>query len=138
MTTTAVLTGACGCGAVTFELSEPLGDAMYCHCTRCQRRSGGSTGAAAWAQPGSFRITSGEQELRRWAPPGGMVKVFCGICGSGLWAEMADDPAKVAIRLGAVDGDPGVRPSARIFAADAAPWEPIPDDGLPRYDGFPG
>jgi hypothetical protein len=39
-----------------------------------------------------------------------------------------------AVRLGAVDGDPGIRPSARQFVAYAAPWEPIPDDGLPRYD----
>ena len=38
------------------------------------------------------------------------------------------------VRLGAFDGDPGVRPSARQFVAYAAPWEPIPDDGLPRYD----
>jgi hypothetical protein len=27
-----------------------------------------------------------------------------------------------------------VRPSARQFVAYAAPWEAIPDDGLPRYD----
>jgi hypothetical protein len=33
-----------------------------------------------------------------------------------------------------VDGDPGVRPDARQFVASAAAWEPIPDDGLPRYD----
>ena len=34
----------------------------------------------------------------------------------------------------AIDGDPGVRPQARQFVAYAAPWEPIPDDGLPRFD----
>jgi hypothetical protein len=27
-----------------------------------------------------------------------------------------------------------VRPSWRTYAAYAAPWEPIPDDGLERYD----
>ena len=37
------------------------------------------------------------------------------------------------MRLGAFDGDPGVRPGARQFVAYAAPWEPIPDDGLPRF-----
>ena len=31
------------------------------------------------------------------------------------------------------DADPGIRPSYRQFTAYAAPWEPIPDDGLPRY-----
>ena len=37
------------------------------------------------------------------------------------------------MRLGAFDGDPGVRPRAHQFVAYAAPWEPIPDDGLPRF-----
>ena len=27
----------------------------------------------------------------------------------------------------------GIRPSIRQFVKYAAPWEPIPDDGLPRY-----
>ena len=39
----------------------------------------------------------------------------------------------VSVRLGAFDGDPGVRPSWRAFVNYAAPWEPIPDDGLERF-----
>jgi len=35
--------------------------------------------------------------------------------------------------MGAFDTDPGVRPAYRQFVAFAAPWEPIPADGLPRY-----
>ena len=34
------LTGRCNCGAVRFELTEPLLGASYCHCKRCQRRTG--------------------------------------------------------------------------------------------------
>jgi hypothetical protein len=39
----------------------------------------------------------------------------------------------MGIRMGTLDDDPGIRPSVRQFVAFAAPWEPIPDDGLPRY-----
>jgi hypothetical protein len=39
------------------------------------------------------------------------------------------------VRLGAFDGDPGVRPSFRTHVDTAAVWEPLPDDGLPRYEG---
>jgi hypothetical protein len=35
--------------------------------------------------------------------------------------------------MGTFDGDPGIRPSVRQFVSYAAPWEPVPDDGLPRY-----
>jgi len=30
---------------------------------------------------------------------------------------------------------PGIRPSVRQFVSSAAPWESIPDDGLPRHPG---
>jgi hypothetical protein len=35
--------------------------------------------------------------------------------------------------MGTFDDDPGIRPSVRQFVAYAAPWELIPDDGLPRF-----
>ena len=35
---------------------------------------------------------------------------------------------------GTFDRDPGLRPQYRQFVAYAALWEPLPDDGLPRYD----
>ena len=33
-----VLTGGCGCGAVRFEISEPLVAAAYCHYTPAEFR----------------------------------------------------------------------------------------------------
>jgi hypothetical protein len=36
--------------------------------------------------------------------------------------------------MGAIDGDPGIEPRSHQYVAYAAPWEPLPDDGLPRYD----
>jgi hypothetical protein len=41
----------------------------------------------------------------------------------------------MSVRLGVLDPDPGIRPSYRQFVAYAAPWEPLPDDGLTRYPG---
>ena len=128
------LTGGCGCGAVRFEITQPLGPAVYCHCTRCQRRTGAAAGASARVAPGSFAITAGEEHLKAWSPGDGFDKVFCGECGS---AVLVRDPASgevAMVRLGEIDGDPGVRPAAHQFVAYAAAWEPLPDDGLPRYD----
>ena len=127
------LTGGCGCGAVRFEIDAPLLSAAYCHCRRCQHRSGTAAQASALVEPGSARVTSGAEHLQPWAP-GGFEKVFCALCGSAVLAREPGTGVIRAVRLGAVDGDPGIRPSARQFVAYAAPWEPIPDDGLPRYD----
>jgi hypothetical protein len=128
-----VLTGGCLCGGVRFEVTEPLVSAGYCHCTRCQRRTGTAASPQARVAPGSLRITAGEELLRAFEPPGGFPKVFCCACGAALWSRHPTDADVINVRLGAFDGDPGIRPSHRQFVAYAAPWEPIPDDGLPRY-----
>jgi hypothetical protein len=127
------LLGGCGCGTVRFEVTEPLESAKYCHCTRCQRRTGTAVSASARPRPGSFHITRGEDRLRAWTPEGGWEKWFCGECGSALFSRDPHDPDRTGIRLGAFDGDPGIRPNLRQFVAYAARWEAIPDDGLPRY-----
>jgi hypothetical protein len=127
------LTGGCGCGAVRFELTAPLVSAMYCHCTRCQRRTGTAASASGRAAPGSFRVVRGEDRLRAWKPKDGAEKWFCGDCGSAMFSRVPGDVPVIGVRLGAFDADPGIRPSAHQFVAYAAPWEAIPDDGLPRF-----
>jgi hypothetical protein len=131
------LTGGCLCGGVRFRVDAPLVVATYCHCTRCQRRTGTAASAQARIQPGSLTVTQGEELIRTYAPPDGFPKLFCGACGSALWSRSPDDPDIISVRLGAFDGDPGIRPSLRQFVAYAASWEDIPDDGLPRYDERP-
>jgi hypothetical protein len=126
------LTGGCGCGAVRFEIHAPLLSANYCHCTRCQRRTGTAASANARVQRGSFHIVSGADALGAWRPTGGFEKWFCTLCGSALYSCDPADRERVAVRLGAFDADPGIRPGVRQFVAYAAPWEAIPDDGLPR------
>jgi hypothetical protein len=128
------ITGGCGCGGVRYEVSEPFVSSNYCHCTRCQRRSGAAASANARAAPGSFRIVQGAELVSCWDPGGGgFEKCFCSRCGSALFSRNAETGAEVAVRLGTVDGDPGIRPEKRQFTDYAAVWEPIPDDGLPRF-----
>jgi hypothetical protein len=126
------LTGGCLCGGVRFEVTEVPALAGYCHCTRCQRRTGSAAAASAIVPGAALRIVGGAELIRCWQPPGGAAKCFCSACGAHLWARMEEDGPHF-VRLGAFDGDPGVRPSYRQFVAYAAAWEPIPDDGLPRF-----
>jgi len=127
------LTGGCLCGAVRFEVDEPLVTAGWCHCTRCQRRTGTSGSIQGRIAPGSLRILSGEELLRAYQPADGFAKVFCSGCGSSMWSRSPEDPDVISVRLGAFDTDPGIRPSYRQFVAYAPAWDPLPDDGLPRF-----
>ena len=126
----APLTGACPCGAVSFRVSEPFRTAGYCHCKRCQRRSGTLWSLNGIVSSDGWEIVHGAENVRVWEPPDGLPKAFCGVCGGQLYS---DGGAFVVVRLGAVDGDPGIRPQWRQWLESAPAWEPIPDDGLPRF-----
>jgi hypothetical protein len=127
------LTGGCLCGGVRYEITAPLGQAGYCHCTRCQRRTGAAASANAAVEPGSVRFTAGEELVKAWEPDGGWAKLFCGECGSALFSRAPGSTDPGGVRLGTIDGDPGVRPRYRQFVNYAAPWEEIPDDALERH-----
>ena len=129
------LTGGCLCGGVRFQISQPLVAAGYCHCTRCQRRTGTAAAPSGQVVPGSFRIVAGQELVREWRPERGFSKGFCTVCGGALYSRDPENPDVYGVRLGALDGDPGVPLSYRQHLASAAPWEPVPDDGLARFDG---
>jgi hypothetical protein len=131
---TPAATGGCLCGGVRFALDAAPEAAGYCHCTRCQRRTGTAASAHAPVDGRGFHLTAGADLVKGWRhPDGGWEKCFCAECGSHLFSRDPEDHALMAIRLGAFDGDPGVRPGWRAFVAYAAPWEPLPDDGLERH-----
>lgn len=130
----AIAPGGCLCGGVRFELTTIPQSAGYCHCTRCQRRTGTSSSAQARIDGRSLQLLQGQELLKGWThPDGGHEKLFCSNCGSHLFSRNPDDETQMSVRLGAFDGDPGIRPTWRSFVAYAARWEPLPDDGLPRY-----
>jgi hypothetical protein len=129
------LSGGCLCGGVRFHLTEPPQTAGYCHCTRCQGRAGSGSSAQARIDGRAFRLVSGGELVQGWRhPEGGWEKCFCRECGAHLFARNPDDPTEMSIRMSAFDGDPGVRPSWRQYVAYAAAWEPIPNDGLERFN----
>ncbi len=129
-----MVSGSCLCGGVRFELSDPPAEAYYCHCTRCQGRTGSGASAQARVDGSAFRLVSGEDLVKGWRhPDGGFEKFFCRECGAHLFSRNPDDPSQMSVRMSAFDEDPGVRPSGRVFTAYAAAWEPIPEDGLERF-----
>jgi hypothetical protein len=130
------LQGGCLCGAVRYEVTEPFLSAGYCHCTRCQRRTGTGSSLNGRVPQSGFQLLAGEEKLKGYSPPeGGARKLFCGDCGSAVFSgdPLADE--EVAVRLGTLDGDPGIRPEYRMFVDFAAVWDALPEDGLTRHPG---
>jgi hypothetical protein len=129
--------GGCLCGAVRFELTAPPVAAIYCHCMRCQRRTGTAVSANLRVPSGAVTVTQGEAHIATWEPPDGAPKCFCDRCGSALWSLHPRTGEVMGVRRPALDRDPGTPFAHRQYTDFAVAWEPIPDDGLPRYGGAP-
>ena len=96
-----VIHGACLCGAIAFDLHESGGSfappewsgsgrpAMgICHCTRCQRWSGGSGLPFVVAAPDNLKVTKGHDLIARYREDGrGTIRTFCSQCGSSLYQD---------------------------------------------------
>lgn len=126
--------GSCLCGGVRYEVTAPFLRANLCHCSRCRKHTGAAASAQGRVPREAFRLLSGADLIRVFAPEQGMVKAFCATCGSSLFGGTWPDGPEVSIRLGTLDDDPGLRPQFHTFVADAPPWLPVPDDGIPRYE----
>jgi len=129
------LTGRCMCGAVEVATTGPLLGVVVCHCKRCQRRSETTRPMTALCLAGAFSVTAGADKLRLCAS-GTQESAGSRRSASSAAATRTRSaprtPTLVAIRLGCLDQDPGIRAQAHQFVAYASPLEPIPDDGLPR------
>ena len=133
------LEGSCLCGGVRFEITEPFLNANHCHCSRCRKHSGTFGGTQGRVPREGFRLLAGEELIRVYRPaPDAGVKAFCTQCGSSLFGRTWPDGPEISVRLGALDGDSGIRPEFHTYVDSKAAWEDIPDDGLPRFsEGHP-
>lgn len=128
------ISGGCLCGGVRFEVHGRFLRAGHCHCSRCRRHSGAAMCTQGRVRREDFRLVRGAELVRAYRTPGYSTKAFCSVCGSSLFGGTWPDGPEVSIRLGAIDGDPGIRPQVHAFVDSRAPWDEITDD-LPRYPG---
>ena len=122
-----VLGGGCLCGGVRYEITGPVGSAVMCHCSMCRRASGSAFAVNAGVRADGFRVVAGADVMREFESSPGKFRVFCSRCGSPLYGRWEAHPEFVRIRLGTLDGDPGVRPVMHVWVGARAPWFEIAD-----------
>ena len=128
-----MVTGACLCGRVRYEIDGKIGPVIHCHCVTCRKAQGGAFVTNAPVRRKYFRLVSGEESVTEFESSPGKKRCFCRVCGSPVFSEKRDAPDTVRVRLGLFDDDPGVRPSYHWAVNFKAPWWTIHDD-LPQLD----
>ncbi|HCR96650.1 MULTISPECIES: GFA family protein [Halomonas] len=126
------LSGSCLCGGVQYEITGPLTDVYYCHCTMCRKLHAAAFRTCAKVQSEHWRTVKGEELLKTYESSPGEFKVFCSTCGSSIHTRFTEKPEVYALPLGTLDTDPGARPGRHVFVGNKAPWYEIADD-LPQF-----
>lgn len=124
------LTGGCLCGAVRFRVTEEPLVTCYCHCTMCQKNSGGPFITTATVAIEALEFTKGKPNAYESSP--GFVRLFCGTCGSPMGIRAKENPRVATFRMGCLDDPNSVRPTLHIHTSTQVSWCQIADD-LPHH-----
>jgi hypothetical protein len=121
--------GSCLCGAVAFEVTGELRNAIGCHCGQCRKTTGHYMAATA-AKHDRFRLTR-EDGLDWYQSSDTAKRGFCRICGSTLFWQ-GDGRDYVAIAAGSLDAPTGIRLEGHVFCADKGDYYEIADGDYQR------
>lgn len=125
--------GGCRCGAVRFQVRAAPMNVRVCHCRICQKTTGQPFFARAMFARDAVEI-SGRTE--RHPSSARIDRAFCPRCGTPLFAEPKDAPARIGVSLGAFDDANALPPTEHIFVASKVDWLQL-DDGLPQFQERP-
>lgn len=130
--------GRCLCGRVRFQLNaEPL--TLYaCHCTDCQRRSGGALLLSMWVDRESIETLEGSPPWVSSIASDGRERRnrVCPACQTRLWSEPVDWPRLAILRPTLLLQGGAFTPVAHQFVRSALPWFVFPA-GVTCYETAP-
>jgi hypothetical protein len=119
--------------------AEPVVQAV-CHCTDCQRQTGGPYSVIVGVPRGSLHVagdtlssytTIGEDH------GGETERSFCSACGAPVFSRAAVMPEVVFLKAGSLDDASWVQPSVEAWTRSAQPWTP-PFEQTARLERGPG
>ena len=122
--------GNCLCGIVKFQLNtEPI-TCYACHCTDCQRRSGGPLLLSMWVARDSIEVLEGNPEVVSSVALDGRERKskVCRACEIRLWAEPTNHPKLAILRPSTLEQSNEFPPIAHQFVRSAMPWFVFPRD----------
>ena len=110
-----------------------------CHCTRCQRETGGPLAHHAMIEFSAMTLLQGEPEFvqvptdsgnRHWV-------IRCARCRTALWNEHGSRRAVTRyVRVGTLDEPARFPPRAHIYGQSRQPWLQLADPSAPVFERY--
>jgi hypothetical protein len=132
------LDGGCSCGALRYQVTQAPVMIYNCHCTNCQKVSGGAFGVPVTILESSLVFTTGAPARINWTSDAGNPRFgwFCGACGSRICNGQATSNGLLSLRAGTLDDRSWIRPVGDIWTRSAQPWVTFVEGGV-RTPGQP-
>ena len=124
------MNGGCLCGAVRYRIEGRLGRACHCHCVHCRRASGAAFVTWVEVERAAFVVESGEPVAYESRP--GVLRRFCGRCGTQLTWESAEIPGTCDVTACSLDDPAVVTPEDHLWCDRRIAWLKLAD-GLPQF-----
>ena len=126
------LTGGCSCGALRYKVHQPPVMIYNCHCTNCQKVSGGAFGMPVTVVESSLEFTQGAPARVEWSSDAGNPRFgwYCSACGSRIANGQVKSNGLLSLRGGTLDDRSWLQPVGDIWTRSAQPWVRFVEGGL--------
>ena len=121
--------GRCHCRLLSYVAEVDPDKVEVCHCTDCQTLSGSAFRVVVPAEPGTFKLLSGEPKTYVKTAESGNKRVqgFCPNCGTALYSHaLAGDPhfrpPIIGLRVGAIAQRAQLPPRAQYWTRSRQHW----------------
>lgn len=129
MTDQPVFEGRCTCGEIRHRMNALPMIVHACHCTECQRLSGGAFAINALVETEEVKMLAGEPEAVPVKGTSGKLQTImrCPKCRVALWSHYPQAGEKIAfIRVGTLDEPSRLPPDIHIYTSTKLAWLDLP------------
>ncbi len=124
--------GGCRCGQLRFKVTEPAMLTVACHCTGCQRMTGGAYALSVMVPTTGFEVTAGEAVVG--GAPGQVAHHHCPQCLSWVFTQ-PPGMSFVNVRTTMLDAPEDFAPYIDIWMSEKLPW--VRPTSAHPFDQFP-
>ncbi len=133
------LIGGCDCGQIRYQVKRAPIYVHCCHCSWCQRESGGAFALNAMVESSEVTVVSKAPVLIETPSPSGRGQKIarCPKCQIAVWSHYAGLGKLLSfIKVGTLDNPNQLPPDIHIFTSSKQDWLVLPDDGTPVYENY--
>lgn len=132
-----MLTGRCGCGAVTYRMASKPMLVHCCCCSECQTQTGSAFAINAIIEADRVTCEGPVTEHHLPTPSGkGQITTRCATCGVAVFSNYLVREGKLRyIRVGTLDDPSECPPDVQIFTSSLPNWAML-DPSVPSYEKF--